>query len=266
MAIQIINDSQLEEKALPPAEEPKAEEATPNVAEVVAEPAPEATPEEPKAPEVDPRDAELAALRAELEALKAAPKAPAAPAEPKAHEAETEEDDDLLAEFLADPVRGVSKAMAKALEQEQKAVAARNKAIEEANAEVLKAVPEARELSADPEYHAWVAADPRRAALAARGQRDLDVAVSVTLLSAFKELKNLKAAPAADANQSAALPTGNEALEDALAGGGGEGTVEPTDTRVFRRADIQELAVKDPERYQAIVAEIRQAYLEGRVR
>ncbi|CAB4141010.1 hypothetical protein UFOVP411_10 [uncultured Caudovirales phage] len=265
MAIQIINDSQLVDKAtLPVPEEPKAEEATPSAAVPVEEPA--ATEEAPAAPAEEPKDdpaAELARLRAELEALKAAQ---AAPKEPEAEPETPEADEDLLADLLADPVKGVSKALQKALREEQKAQEALKAKVEAANAEVIKAVPDAAEISADPAYRAWVQADPRRAALAARAQKNLDVDVSVTLLSAFKEVQTKQAAPAVDQNQQAPLPTGDEALEDALASSGGDAVTEPSDNRVYRRADIQELAVRDPERYQALAAEFRQAYLEGRVR
>jgi len=35
---------------------------------------------------------------------------------------------------------------------------------------------------------------------------------------------------------------------------------------VYRRADIIQLMQKDPERYRALMPEIRQAYAEGRVK
>lgn len=44
------------------------------------------------------------------------------------------------------------------------------------------------------------------------------------------------------------------------------GSNEPNRKKVYRRADIVELMTKNPERYQALAAEIRQAYADGRVR
>lgn len=41
---------------------------------------------------------------------------------------------------------------------------------------------------------------------------------------------------------------------------------EPSRKKIYRRADIVELMTKDPQRYQALASEIRQAYSEGRVK
>lgn len=41
---------------------------------------------------------------------------------------------------------------------------------------------------------------------------------------------------------------------------------EPSRKKIYRRADIVELMTKDPQRYQALASEIRQAYAEGRVK
>ena len=45
-----------------------------------------------------------------------------------------------------------------------------------------------------------------------------------------------------------------------------KGSGEPSRKKVYRRADIVELMTKDPQRYQALASEIRQAYAEGRVK
>ena len=45
-----------------------------------------------------------------------------------------------------------------------------------------------------------------------------------------------------------------------------KGSGERASKKIYRRADIVELMTKDPERYQALAAEIRQAYAEGRVK
>ena len=45
-----------------------------------------------------------------------------------------------------------------------------------------------------------------------------------------------------------------------------KGSGEPSRKKVYRRADIVELMTKDPQRYQALASEIRQAYSEGRVK
>lgn len=48
--------------------------------------------------------------------------------------------------------------------------------------------------------------------------------------------------------------------------GNTKGSGEPSRKKIYRRADIVELMAKDPERYQSLAAEIRQAYSEGRVK
>jgi hypothetical protein len=45
-----------------------------------------------------------------------------------------------------------------------------------------------------------------------------------------------------------------------------KGSNEPSRKKIYRRADIVELMTKDPQRYQALASEIRQAYAEGRVK
>jgi hypothetical protein len=48
--------------------------------------------------------------------------------------------------------------------------------------------------------------------------------------------------------------------------GNTKGSGEPNRKKIYRRADIVELMTKDPERYQSLASEIRQAYAEGRVK
>lgn len=48
--------------------------------------------------------------------------------------------------------------------------------------------------------------------------------------------------------------------------GNTKGSGEPSRKKIYRRADIVELMSKDPERYQSLASEIRQAYAEGRVK
>jgi hypothetical protein len=45
-----------------------------------------------------------------------------------------------------------------------------------------------------------------------------------------------------------------------------KGSAEAPSRKVYRRADIIQLMQKDPERYRALMPEIRQAYEEGRVK
>lgn len=123
-----------------------------------------------------------------------------------------------------------------------------------------------RDITADQKFVDWVAASTVRTRLAQEGNAG-DYDSSAELLSTWKALNPAK--PAADTGAEGDTKPDTEAaraealkratLETGARASGSSDTV-------YRRADIMKLRTEDPERYDALRAEIRQAYIDGRVR
>jgi hypothetical protein len=83
------------------------------------------------------------------------------------------------------------------------------------------------------------------------------------LLSTFKQLKQVKTQQVSEQVATKGKDTLKQNLKAATVDTGGTGE---SSKRVYRRADLIRLRMSDPDRYEALEPEIRQAYADGRVR
>lgn len=110
----------------------------------------------------------------------------------------------------------------------------------------------------DGEFADWVKSNRVRMQLFQQAEA-YDVDAADQLLTTYKLLKQAKQRPVTEAEVKARKQTLQNASVDT--GGSGE-----SGKRVFRRADLLNLRLRDPQKYAAMQDEIDRAYQEGRVK
>jgi len=106
----------------------------------------------------------------------------------------------------------------------------------------------------NPEFVDFVKESPARVELFRRADQGFDLDSAGELFDMWREKHGTAVAAQAQAE---------EAFEQAKMDVGTPNN--PVSTQKFRRADIRDLAMRDPARYKALEPEIRRAYAEGRV-
>jgi transcriptional regulator of acetoin/glycerol metabolism len=119
--------------------------------------------------------------------------------------------------------------------------------------------PDYQQISADPEFVNWVKSSNVRMALYAKADGEFDYDSANELLSTFKQLRGVKTKQVTSDAESNRKNSLRAASVDV--GGSGE-----SGKRTYRRADLIRLKMTDPDRYEALSAEIMQAYADGRVK
>lgn len=207
----------------------------PSVAPVAEAPAPVAT------PVVDTTAAELAQVKADYEALKAKVEAPALEELPAAQQVD----------YFLDPQGAIDSAVARGVND---ALAAREAQTAKINAQakiVGDAHPDAAEVDASAEFKAFLAVNPALAQTYAAARKNLDGATLSNALDMYKKLAQPKPTSA---------PVNQETVNlGDSAGAGAQGG------QVFSRTQIQNMIATNPSKYDALSAEITQAYIDGRV-
>ena len=122
--------------------------------------------------------------------------------------------------------------------------------------------PDSGEIIADPQFGEWISKSKVRLDLWQKAV-NYDVESADELFSTFKELKAAKAersqVQVSDAEKTARTKTLQTAAVDT--GGSGE-----SGKKVYRRADLIRLKMRDPAKYEDMADEILKAYSEGRVK
>lgn len=211
-------------------------------------------------------------------------RAPVQPAQPAAQPQPAERIDD--AAVFAKPIEAIDK-----LIEQHPAIQEIKRTLGQAQAEAAvqraaaskerfdAAHPDAPQILQDPEFRQWVAASPIRRQLLLTAHRNFNFEAGDELFGTWKALHKTNApAPAADGDVSAAAQTmakarAAKAAQQAAAQaatvptGGASGAAKGgASKRIYRRADLIELQISNPDRYEAMQDEISAAYAEGRVR
>jgi hypothetical protein len=118
--------------------------------------------------------------------------------------------------------------------------------------------PDMQQIVHDPEFQTWVRSSPVRVQLFQRADA-FDVAAGDELFSTFKELRSMRQQKVAEVDTKVRDQTMKAATVET--GGSGEST-----KKVYRRADLIRLKMRDPSKYESMQDEIYAAYQEGRVR
>jgi len=120
--------------------------------------------------------------------------------------------------------------------------------------------PDFQEIIQDSKFGEWVAASKVRTELYQRADQKFEYDSADELLTLWKERQNLvtETAEMQEADRKRQLKSASN--------GNAKGSGEKPSRKIYRRADIIKLMQTDPNRYQDMAAEIRQAYAEGRVK
>lgn len=129
---------------------------------------------------------------------------------------------------------------------------------EQARMRLMQMHPDAVQIVQNDDFKNWINASKVRQSLF-NSADSYDVDAAHELLSTYKELRAVKQ------QKTAAIDTSSRdrALTAAAVDTGGSGE---TGRKVYRRADLITLKMRDPRKYEAMGDEILKAYAEGRVK
>jgi hypothetical protein len=130
--------------------------------------------------------------------------------------------------------------------------------VEQAKQRLNQIHPDVHQIVQNEDFQNWIAASKVRQQLFQQADAyDLDAANE--LLSTYKELRSVKQQKNAEVDNTARDATLKQVAVDT--GGSGEST-----RKVYRRADLIRLKMRDPSKYEAMQPEIMAAYQDGRVK
>ena len=118
--------------------------------------------------------------------------------------------------------------------------------------------PDVREIVGDEGFRAWVNSSKIRTQLFKQAD-NYDIDAANELISTYKELRGIRQKQVSAVESTARTQTMKAAAVDT--GGSGESS-----QKVFRRADLIRLKMRDPAKYEAMSDEIMAAYQSGRVK
>ena len=119
--------------------------------------------------------------------------------------------------------------------------------------------PDFGDIAKDQEFANWVKSSPVRLKLFQEADAGYDFDSASELITTYKQLRSVRNKQASDEGEA----TRKQNLKAIAVDVGGSGE---SSKKIYRRADLIQLQLKDPERYAALSEEIMQAYMEKRVR
>ena len=119
--------------------------------------------------------------------------------------------------------------------------------------------PDFGDIAKDQDFANWVKSSPVRLKLFEQADAGYDFDSANELLSTYKQLRGVKAKQMSDSGEE----TRKQMLKAVGVDVGGSGE---SSKKIYRRADLIQLQLKDPDRYNALSDEIMLAYAEKRVR
>jgi hypothetical protein len=119
--------------------------------------------------------------------------------------------------------------------------------------------PDFGDIARDQDFANWVKSSPVRIRIFEQADSGYDFDSANELLSTYKQLRTVKSKQVSDEGEI----TRKQNLKAVGVDVGGSGE---SSKKVYRRADLIQLQLRDPDRYAALSDEIMQAYIEKRVR
>jgi ribosomal protein S18 len=163
-------------------------------------------------------------------------------------------------DFFADPEKAINRAITshpKIREAEQITASLKK---QEALARVQAEHPDMQEIAGSPDFIEWVQKSKVRQELLLRADQGFDFDAADELLSTFKERKQIIT------NAKSMEQVERKQAVKSASTGVTKGSSEPSKGKIYRRADIINLMMNNPDRYQALQSEIMAAYAAGRVK
>ena len=161
-------------------------------------------------------------------------------------------------DFYDDPKGSVSKAV----ENSDTIIQMKEMLAKQQEQGVLKQIgdkhPDYEEIIKNENFVDWIKSSPVRTELFQRADK-YDFNAADELLSNWKEIKGI-------VEKTESLNEKDRKLQVKAASTGGKGSGEPMSRKIYRRSEIVNLMINDPQRYQANVDLFDKAYAEGRVK
>jgi hypothetical protein len=166
-------------------------------------------------------------------------------------------------DFLEDP----EKYLNKKLEKHPAILEAKQQALQMKQAQFAQKLqssfPDFQQTVQDPEFVEWVKASPVRLQLYADADTNLNFDSASELLGTWGYVKGSKQQVKQQVATEAVKQDRKQALKSAAVN---TGSVGVESKKTYRREDIRNLMIRDPDRYQAMQEELMAAYAEGRVK
>jgi hypothetical protein len=161
-------------------------------------------------------------------------------------------------DFFDNPKEAVARAVAGSTEmkQMQELLAAQKQ--QEVLGKISAKHPDYMEVIQDPAFGEWVKSSAVRVELLQRAD-SYDFNAADELLTVWSERKEV-------VNKAKEVNEQDRKQQRKAATTGGKGSGEPISRKIYKRSDIVQLMISDPERYKANVDEFDRAYREGRVK
>jgi hypothetical protein len=171
-----------------------------------------------------------------------------------------QQQDEEEIDFFSDPDKAIAQAISKhpsVKQAEQASLVMRQQA---ALGKLQADHPDFNDIIQDSKFQEWVMASQVRQELYQRADQNFDYDSANELLTTWKERQNIvkESAEMHEADRKRQLKSAST--------GNARGSGEKPSRKIYRRADIIKLMQTDPDRYQQMAPEIRQAYAEGRVK
>jgi hypothetical protein len=175
---------------------------------------------------------------------------------------EPQEEENLNEKYFEDPVSAVNQAVDKhpaIVEARQQATSYKQNQVSQRLAQEF---PNFNEVTNDPRFFEWVKASPVRTRLFTEAHSQFDYESAVELLSTWNMLN-----PSKPQETSGLVTESKKGTQQSLrAASVDTGSSAPSSRKTYRRADLINLRLRDPQRYEAMQDEILSAYAEGRVK
>ena len=167
-------------------------------------------------------------------------------------------EEELELDFYDDPKGSVSKAV----ESSETIIQMKEMLARQQQQEALKQIgekhPDYEEIIKNQNFVDWIKSSTVRTELYHRADK-YDFNAADELLSNWKEIKGV-------VEKTESLNEKDRKLQVKAASTGGKGSGEPMSRKIYRRSEIVNLMINDPQRYQANVDVFDKAYAEGRVK
>ena len=177
---------------------------------------------------------------------------------------ETPQEEDTEVDYFSDPVSAVNKAV----EQHPAIAEARQQAQSMKQQQVTQRLnqqfPNFNEVTQDPRFFEWIKASPVRTRLFTEAHSQFDYDSAVELLSTWNMINPSK--PQETSNPELVAESKKGTQQSLRTAAVNTGSPAPSSRKTYRRADLINLRLRDPARYEAMSDEIMAAYAEGRVK
>jgi len=177
---------------------------------------------------------------------------------------ETPKEEETEVDYFSDPVNAVNQAVEKhpaiAEAREQAQSIKQQQVTQRLNQEF----PNLNQITQDPKFFEWIKASPVRTRLFTEAHSQFDYESAVELLSTWNMMNPSQPQETSSPELVAESKKGTQqSLKTAAVD---TGSPAPSSRKTYRRADLINLRLRDPARYEAMSDEIMAAYAEGRVK